>query len=180
MVKVQTTVFISYRRNTGQAWALAIYQDLTQHGYEVFLDHEGIGSGDFERVIVEHIKGCAHFLALLTPSTLDRADGPGDWFRNELELAIQSQSNIVPVMLDGCSFDEPSVATHLVGVLSPLKPYNALTMHSEYFPDAMTRLRERYLTVELDTVRPPISPVARNDLHGAIEDFSAAIQVKPD
>lgn len=72
MEHIQKTVFLSYRRATNSFSALAIFQDLTQHGYDVFYDFEGIGSGDFEQVIVGNIKARAHFLVLLTPSALER------------------------------------------------------------------------------------------------------------
>ena len=41
MARVEKTVFISYRR-TNTAWARAFFQDLTQHGYDAFLDYTGI------------------------------------------------------------------------------------------------------------------------------------------
>jgi hypothetical protein len=49
MNRVDKTVFICYRR-TNSFGALAIYQDLTHHGFDVFFDYVGIASGDFERV----------------------------------------------------------------------------------------------------------------------------------
>jgi hypothetical protein len=45
MERAEKTVFISYRR-TNIPWALAIFQNLTQHGYDVFFDYNGIASGD--------------------------------------------------------------------------------------------------------------------------------------
>ncbi len=75
---IEKTVFLSYRR-TNAAWALAIFQQLTHHGYDVFFDFTGIASGDFERVIIENIKARAHFLVVLTPSALERCGDPG-WF----------------------------------------------------------------------------------------------------
>jgi hypothetical protein len=45
MTRVEKTVFISYRR-ANLPWALAVYQNLTQHGLDVFLDYTGIASGD--------------------------------------------------------------------------------------------------------------------------------------
>src|ERR1017187_1983043 len=71
MERIEKTVFISYRR-TNISWALAVFQNLTHHGYDVFFDFNGIASGDFERVILGNIKARAHFLVLLTPSTLER------------------------------------------------------------------------------------------------------------
>ena len=65
MERIEKTVFLSYR-GTNIPWALAIFQDLTQHGYDVFFDFNGIASGDFERVILGNITGRAHFLVPLT------------------------------------------------------------------------------------------------------------------
>jgi len=69
MERVEKTVFLSYRRTNPWA-ALAIFQGLTQYGYDVFFDFSGIASGDFEKVIIENIRAQAHFLVLLTPSAL--------------------------------------------------------------------------------------------------------------
>jgi hypothetical protein len=71
MERIEKTAFLSYRR-TNVPWALAIFQNLTFHGYDVFFDYNGIGSGDFERVILGNTKARAHFLVLLTPSALVR------------------------------------------------------------------------------------------------------------
>ena len=46
MGRIEKTVFVSYRR-TDELWGLAIFQDLTQHGYDVFIDYDGIASGNF-------------------------------------------------------------------------------------------------------------------------------------
>ena len=67
MRRIEKTVFLSYRR-TNLSWALAIFQHLTQHGYDVFFDFQGIASGDFEHAILENINARAHFLLVLTPS----------------------------------------------------------------------------------------------------------------
>jgi TIR domain len=71
MGRIERTVFISYRRHDA-GWANAIFMDLTHHGYDVFIDYEGIGSGNFETAILENIRARAHFLALLTPTALER------------------------------------------------------------------------------------------------------------
>ena len=57
---------------------LAIFQDLAQHGYDLFMAFTGIASGDFERVILETIEARAHFLVLLTPSALECCVDPAD------------------------------------------------------------------------------------------------------
>src|ERR1035437_1116378 len=103
MGRIEKTVFISYRR-TNFPWALAIFQDLTQNGYDVFFDFTGLAAGDFESVILENIRARAHFLVLLPPSAVDRCGDPADWLRREIEAALDSQRNIVPLMLEGFDF----------------------------------------------------------------------------
>src|SRR4051794_16237870 len=151
MERIEKTVFISYRR-TNIPWALAIFQNLTQHGYDVFFDYNGIASGDFERVILGNIVARAHFLVLLTPSALARCRNTGDWLRREIETALESKRNVVPLMLEGFDFGSPQIANHLSGKLSALKGYNGLSVPPEYFAAAMERLRTKYLSVPLRAV----------------------------
>ncbi|MGB0122985.1 MAG: toll/interleukin-1 receptor domain-containing protein, partial [Silvibacterium sp.] len=159
MERIEKTVFLSYRR-TNVPWALAIFQNLTSHGYDVFFDFNGIASGDFERVILENIHARAHFLVLLTPSALERCDQPGDWLLREIETAMEFQRNIVPLMLENFDFDAPGIAAQLTGRLAELEHYNALRVPADYFEEAMDRLRERFLNVALDTVLHPVSAAA--------------------
>ena len=160
MGRVEKTVFISYRR-TNVPWALAIFQNLTQHGYDVFFDFTGLASGDFESVILENIHARAHFLVLLTPSALERCGDPADWFRREIEAALDDQRNIVPLMLEGFDFGTPAIASQLTGKLAFLKHYNALSIPPAYFFEAMGRIRDKYLNVALDAVLHPASPSAQ-------------------
>jgi tetratricopeptide (TPR) repeat protein len=156
MARVEKTVFISYRR-TNAPWALAIVQNLTHHGYDVFFDFNGIASGDFESVILENIRSRAHFVILLTPSALERCGDPGDWLRREIEEALAIKRNIVPLMLEGFDFGTPSIANQLTGKLEALKSYNALNVPADYFTEAMGRLRQHYLNVPLKAVLHPAS-----------------------
>jgi formylglycine-generating enzyme required for sulfatase activity len=149
MGRIEKTVFISYRR-ADEPWALAVFGDLTQHGYDVFVDYDGIASGNFETAILENIKARAHFLVLLTPTALERCSDPEDWMRREIEAALDSQRNIVPLMLEGFTFGAPATADRLTGKLAALKAYNGLEIPKGYFPQAMERLRNRFLKVPVD------------------------------
>jgi tetratricopeptide (TPR) repeat protein len=156
MERVEKTVFLSYRR-TNIPWALAIYQNLVRHGYDVFFDYSGIASGNFERVILENIRSRAHFLVLLTPSALERCGEPGDWLRREIETALASQRNTVPLMLEGFDFGAPTIASQLTGALAALKDYNGVRIPPDYFDEAMDRLRSKYLNVPLTAVLHSVS-----------------------
>jgi TIR domain/TPR repeat/Tetratricopeptide repeat len=176
MNRIEKTVFISYRR-TNVPWALAIFKDLTQHGYDAFFDFQGIGSGDFERVILENIRARAHFVVLLTPSALERCGDQGDWLRREIETALETKRNIVPLMLEGFSFSTPSIASQLTGKLAALSQYNALEFPPPRFFDyAMRELREKFLNVPLDAVFHPASAPARR----AAETQKAAASAAPE
>jgi tetratricopeptide (TPR) repeat protein len=177
MGRVEKTVFISYRR-TNFPWAVAIFQDLTQHGYDVFFDFKGISSGDFESVILENIRARAHFLVLLTPSALERCGDASDWLRREIETALDSRRNIVPLMIEGFDFSSPAIANQLTGTLSALRQYNALRIPADYFSEAMDRLRERFLNVSLDVVLHPASTFAQQvaEHHKADAQTAPAVQ----
>src|SRR5271165_4531632 len=149
MGRIEKTVFLSYRR-TNALGARAIFQSLTQHGYDVFFDFNGIASGDFESVILENIRARAHFVVLLTPSALERCGEPEDWLRREIETALEIKRNIVALMLEGFNFGTTAIASQLTGTLAPLKNYNALPVPVEFFDEAMERLRTKYLNVPLD------------------------------
>jgi tetratricopeptide (TPR) repeat protein len=158
--RIEKTVFISYRR-TNLPWALAIYQYLTSQGYDVFFDYLSIPSGDFEKIIVENIKSRAHFIVVLTPSALERCNELGDWLRREIETAMDEKRNIVPLMLESFDFGSSPTLNALTGKLENLKKYNGLRVPSEYFFEAMNRLRERFLNVPLDAVIHPIPESAK-------------------
>lgn len=156
MGRVEKTVFISYRR-TNMPWALAIYQNLTTHGFDVFFDYESIASGDFEQIILGNIRARAHFVVVLTPSALERCNEPGDWLRREIETALDEKRNIVPVFLEGFDFGSASISKHLTGKLANLKKYNGQNVPAGFFDEAMEKLRNKFLNVALDAVLHPIS-----------------------
>src|SRR5580693_5553162 len=171
MEHIEKTVFLSYRR-TNVPWALAIFQNLTQHGYDVFFDYSGIAGGDFERVILGNITARAHFLVLLTPSALERCGDAADWLRREVETALANERNIVPLMLEGFDFGTPTIASQLTRKLAALKHYNALPIPPAFFFEAMERLRTKYLGIALDAVLHPASLFAQET---ATEQKAAAV-----
>ena len=160
MKRIEKTVFISYRRTNGP-WALAIYQNLKHEGYDVFFDYTSIPSGDFATLIEENIKARAHFLVLLTPSALERCAEPGDWLRREIEIALETRRNIIPLKLESFDFGSPVIASQLTGKLAALRSYNGLGLSVEYFQAAMDKLREQFLNIVLDAVLHPVSKVAQ-------------------
>lgn len=160
MARIEKTVFISYRR-TDVYTALAVYENLKNQGYDVFFDYRSISSGDFEQIIQSNIRARAHFLLILTPTALDRANEPGDWLRREIEFAIDERRNIIPLFFRGFRFGDPAITEKLTGKLSSISRYNGLNVHEDYFEEAMHRLRTQYLNIPLNTVVHPVSTEVR-------------------
>ena len=141
MSESDKSVFISYRRDGGDGWARVIFGNLSERGYKVFLDVDSIDSGNFERIILNQIEAHAHFLVLLTPRSLDRCNEPNDWLAREIQHAIKSQRNIVPLIFQKFSFDKLT----LPAAIASLPTYNALHIHNQYFDEGMTKLCDRFL-----------------------------------
>ena len=175
-MRVEKTVFISYRR-TNAPWALALYHALTPRGFDVFMDYMGLASGDFEQAILENVQARAHFIVVLTPSSLERCHETGDWFRREIETAIDSRRNIIPVMLDNFDFGAPAVSKQLTGQLASLEGYNGLTMPADYFDAALDKLCEKFLNIPLDAVSHPVSEKAKETAKNQQDAATAAPQV---
>jgi tetratricopeptide (TPR) repeat protein len=136
-------VFISYRRSAASFIARAVFQDLRQHGYEIFMDVESIDNGMFDTFILRQIEARPHFIVILTQGTLERCTDPNDWMRREIECAIEKRRNIVPLLVN--DFDFKAAKPYLTGRLADLPRYNGLTVPHDYFDAAMERLRNRFL-----------------------------------
>lgn len=149
MTDADKTVFISYRRDTSAFIARAIFQDLRANGYDVFMDVETIDNGPFDRIILNQIAARTHFLVILTPGSVERcvhpdgSENPDDWLRREVEYAIATGRNIVPLLINNFQFQHAERA--LTGKLAALASYNAVNVPHDYFDEAMTRLRTRFL-----------------------------------
>jgi hypothetical protein len=179
MLRLDKTVFISYRRVDRYA-ALSVFKELTTHGFDVFIDYDGIASGDFERSILANIVARAHFVVILTPNALDRWDESGDWLRREIEAAISADRNIVPLFMQRFDWEEVSVATQFSRALATLRAYQGLEVPDNYFDEAMARLRNKYLAIPVGTVIHPASShahqVAWQQQQVAIEAATGSVQ----
>ncbi|MCC6617246.1 MAG: tetratricopeptide repeat protein [Anaerolineae bacterium] len=159
-MRVEKTVFICYRR-TNYYTALAVYNELKRHDYDVFLDYRSINVGDWRRVILAQISARAHFLIILTPEALERCLNPSDVMRMEIEHAIAERRNIIPLFFEGFEFNE-TIHNYLSPGMKNLPRYSGMSVPEGYFDEALERVRTRHLNVPLDMVLHPITPVPNN------------------
>lgn len=170
------TVFISYRRNPSISWARNIYNDLTNHGYDVFFDIKSVKNGEFDRLILNQIEARMHFILLLTPTSLDRCDDPEDWLRREIEHAMEHRRNIVPILEEGFNFNP--LKPKLVGNLKALERLNMLPFHQYYFEAGMSMLRDEFLNPPKYPIE--LRPLSVPEQREAQRRIKAAVVVEPD
>ena len=102
-------IFISYRRRDsngverGTFIASSIQQALHNRGYKerVFFDHEEIGPGKFEEIILNAIKQSKVFIFVLTKDSLLRCVDEDDWVRREICQAVESKLFIIFINPNG-------------------------------------------------------------------------------
>jgi tetratricopeptide (TPR) repeat protein len=158
------TVFISYRRDAvGRPFARSLESALTQRGYDVFLDVDGIEAGSWEQQIRNEVPSRAHFLLLLTPGALDRCADDDDWLRREFELARSSGRNIVPVREE--SVDLGAMKTHAPESMQAVFSYQAADLRHGSSKADIDDLVQRYIPPhKAPLLIEPTSPEFRADI----------------
>jgi len=147
-------IFLSYRRDGGEAMAILLYDQLTARGYKVFLDIENLNSGTFNKKLFDVIDGCKDFVLICSKDSLNRCINDGDWVRMEIAHALNNEKNIVPVMLRGFVF--PDV---LPDDIEAVRMHNGVNANShEYFDAAIDRLASKFLISRPKVTLPPPPP----------------------
>ena len=96
-----TDIFISYRRIDGLDIARQIEQALRLNGFEnVFFDFHSMREGLLNPQIKTAIRNCKDFILLLTPQSMLRCGNEGDWVATEIQAAMDSGCNIIPVEIN--------------------------------------------------------------------------------
>jgi hypothetical protein len=85
----------------------------------------------------------AHFLLLLTPGALDRCAKEGDWVRQEFEMALKRNRNIVPVCEE--SVDLGKLSKQCPVPMKQLFDYQIMTIRHSAFESDIRTLIERYI-----------------------------------
>lgn len=100
-------VFISYRRDGGDSFAMILKNELKDRGLSVFHDVESLRAGDFNKQLYHEIEESRKVVLVLPPNALDRCiNNPHDWVRLEIEHAISCGKVIIPIMMRGFVFPE--------------------------------------------------------------------------
>lgn len=125
-------VFISYRRDGGDSFAMILKNELKERGLKVFHDVESLRAGDFNKQLYREIEESRKFLLVLPPNALDRCiNNESDWVRLEIEHAINCGKDIIPIMMRGFVFPE-----NLPAPLDSIAKYQGLEPRMDHTFDA--------------------------------------------
>ncbi len=137
-------VFICYRRDTSSETARLIKLALQIYGLRVFIDVDELPSGHFDKNLLKIISETPNFIIILSKDCLAERNENVDWFRREIQHAINTKRNIIPVIMKGFEF---SLAVEAKDELKDLPRYQGVNYHHDYF-DAMIAKILKYIRRE--------------------------------
>ena len=129
-------VFISYRRGGDSFTAILLQRQLQSKSKSVFLDVDDIKSGYFDEKLLHTIENTPNFLIILSPGSLDRCIDSDDWVRKEIEHALKTNRNIIPIMMEGFNFNK----VNLPESISELKRHNGIPCIHMFFDPMIEKL----------------------------------------
>lgn len=209
MQEMHKTVFIAYRASVCRYIAQAIFHDLWEYGYDVFMEP---ARQPAESLNLNQVAARAHFLLIMTPGTVVQCRQPDDWLRRVVEHAIDLGRNIITLLVDQFRFEEYPVC--LSGKLRQLGRYSNMVVSRARLVIDIRTLRSRMLNRPIAVQLTPMPtedllPVQRkinqilslppptlaeimaeyylehaltrqaHDYQGQIDDYSEAIRLNP-
>ena len=138
---MQNKIFISYRRDGGQYLAALLADHLNNKGHTTFLDVFSIGAGKYDEQISENIKTCTDFILVLSPGSLERCTNNDDWFRKEIECALENKKNIIPILVPGFSFPDK-----LPESIDSIRLFQGVDAVPVYFAAMLVKIEEMLTT----------------------------------
>ena len=131
------SVFISYRREGGAETARLMRYELLAREWRVFLDVEDLKAGQFDEELLSEVANADNFLLILSPNALANCTQENDWLRREIEHAIETQRNIVPLLKEDARRPDKE---ELPREIEPLKRFNCVDYSHVYYDATITRL----------------------------------------
>jgi hypothetical protein len=111
--------------------------ELRQRGYETFLDVDDLRPGHFDEALLGQIEASPNFVLILSPHSLERCSNDKDWLRREVVHAIETERNIVPIIMPGFEFPD-----ELPDDLASLPLHHGVPYSHDFFDAMMDKLAE--------------------------------------
>lgn len=139
-------IFLSYRRSDGSELARYLVEELTKKGFHVFLDSEGLGSGDWDTQLEQRIDECRDFIVVITKAYFDstRINDPNDVVRKEVARALLNGTNVIPLLAS-----TPPFPDKLPKDIEEIQKRNGVKYFHEYAKEAIEKLCTRLVSTPL-------------------------------
>ncbi|MCP4982950.1 MAG: toll/interleukin-1 receptor domain-containing protein [Gammaproteobacteria bacterium] len=130
------SIFFSYRKQgEDKSSSLRLADDFrTTLGEDaVFRDEKGLMIGRFKDQLLEKIESCRMLIAVIGPTWLQRIGDlhkESDWVRREIEIALERDIQIAPVLVDGAR--QPA-QSDLPDSLAELFEFQFITIHAKHW-----------------------------------------------
>ena len=135
-------IFISYRRDGGDAIAKLICEALKNKGYTVFYDYDSLKGGVFDSKILKSIDECQDVVLVLPKNALTRCKNENDWVRQEIRRALEKKKNIIPVMMDKFEFPKKLPAD-----IQDVARYNGVRFSMDFFESVIDKIIEEKIMI---------------------------------
>lgn len=120
--------FISYGRADSKAFAIKLYQHLTEYGLKIWFDQNDIPLGvDFQNQIDDGIEKADNFLFVIAPHSIN-----SPYCRKEIELALKHHKRIIPLLHVEQISRETWQQRNPKGTDAEWEAYQAKGLHSSY------------------------------------------------
>ena len=162
-------VFISYRRDGGADLARLVYEKLRGKGLSVFFDMEELRAGVFDEKLYDAIEASRNVAVILPAGALDRCSDDGDWLRLEIEYALESGKNLVPVMMPAFQWPDSGPST-----MVSFSKFNGVVWSHVYFDASLKKLIELLVDVNIVPKDIPSKSAARNEAPRVSNQYFAA------
>jgi formylglycine-generating enzyme required for sulfatase activity len=141
-------LFISY---PSESWMFAqrLAENLTTHlNEDLFIDYRSIDDVDFEKAILGHLRTSQAVLLVITEYTFADIHKDDDWVRREIRTALECNIPIILVRENGLL-----PPRDLPEDVRDLHRSQGIPFYKEYFPAAITSLKDFVITIGVGTPR---------------------------
>lgn len=139
-------IFISYRRQGGGDFAHLLKLSLTAMGLTVFLDIDNLGTGTFDKKLLQYMSASKNVLLVWTKGCMNRFldgnDYSQDFVAKEYIFALKNKMNILPVYKEDFEFPEES---RVPEEIRPVLLINALKFVSEYRVASLEKIKNQLI-----------------------------------
>ena len=144
--KEKYDIFLSYRRQGGGDFAHLLKLSLTAMGLTVFLDIDNLGSGSFDKKLLQHMLSSKNVVLVWTKGCMDRfldgKDYSQDFVAKEYLFALKNKMNILPIYKEDFEFPNEE---RLPEELRPILLINALKFVSEYREASLEKIKNQLI-----------------------------------